>query len=150
MCDYSLEMYRSRPAQAGESLTTTRFPSGSIGLADSADPGCAVCMGEGTRLELNLSGHPEFAARHGLREIELATFTRLESGIYRDGVRFDSGVELSLQQIPCGVGVKFVDVVAEVGVDPTQPQQLREPVCTHDGTVVMPAIVPAMVMFPSR
>ena len=33
MCDYSLEMYGSRPAREGEIYVTTRFPSGSIGFA---------------------------------------------------------------------------------------------------------------------
>ena len=28
MCDYSLEMYGSRPAREGEHYVTTRFPSG--------------------------------------------------------------------------------------------------------------------------
>jgi len=37
MCDYSLEMYASRPARASEKYVTTRFPSGSIGLASPGD-----------------------------------------------------------------------------------------------------------------
>ncbi len=32
MCDYSLEAYRSRPAQQGEVYETIRFPSGSVGF----------------------------------------------------------------------------------------------------------------------
>ena len=38
MCDYSLEMYGSRPAREGEIYVTTRFPSGSIGFASAGDP----------------------------------------------------------------------------------------------------------------
>ena len=44
MCDYSLEMYGSRPAREGEIYVTTRFPSGSIGFASAGDPRTAVCM----------------------------------------------------------------------------------------------------------
>ncbi len=44
MCDYSLEMYISRPAREGERYVTTRFPSGSMGLAAPGQPGTAVCM----------------------------------------------------------------------------------------------------------
>lgn len=32
MCDYSLEAYRSRPAQLGEQYETHQFPSYSIGF----------------------------------------------------------------------------------------------------------------------
>ena len=32
MCDYSLEFYRSRPAQAGEKYETCCFPSGTVGF----------------------------------------------------------------------------------------------------------------------
>ena len=43
MCDYSLEVYGSRPAREGERYVTTRFPSGSIGLASVANTATAVC-----------------------------------------------------------------------------------------------------------
>jgi hypothetical protein len=45
MCDYSLEMYGSRPAREGEIYVTTRFPSGSIGFASAGDPRTAVSAG---------------------------------------------------------------------------------------------------------
>jgi hypothetical protein len=138
MCDYSLEMYQSRPARAGETLRTTRFPSGSIGMTDPAVPGCAVCMGDGTTLELD-GIPPELAARHGVATRAMASFVRLDTGLYRDGLRFENGVELSLQQLPPGIEVKFIDVVAEIGVDPAQPQVVREPLQTHDGPVLVPA-----------
>ncbi len=109
MCDYSLEMYSSRPAREGERYVTTRFPSGSMGLTAPGQPGTAVCMACDTRLALN--GIPaELAARHGLGEHEVATFIRLDSGVYRDGLRFENGVELSLQQIPVGVAMEVVPV----------------------------------------
>lgn len=109
MCDYSLEMYSSRPAREGERYVTTRFPSGSMGLTAPGQPGTAVCMACDTKLALN--GIPaELAARHGLGEHEVATFIRLDSGVYRDGLRFENGVELSLQQIPVGVAMEVVPV----------------------------------------
>ena len=52
----------------------------------------------------------EFAARHGLSEREEAIFVRLDSGVYRDGLRFANGTELSLQQIPVGVSMELVPV----------------------------------------
>lgn len=109
MCDYSLEMYVSRPAREGERYVTIRFPSGSMGLAAPGQPGTAVCMACDTTLAI--SGIPaELAVRHGLAEREEAIFVRLDSGIYRDGLRFANGVELSLQQIPAGVSMELVPV----------------------------------------
>ena len=52
MCDYSLEMYGSRPAREGELYVTTRFPSGSIGFASAGDPRTAVCMQCDTKVML--------------------------------------------------------------------------------------------------
>jgi hypothetical protein len=109
MCDYSLEMYGSRPAREGERYVTTRFPSGSMGLAAPGQPGTAVCMACDTKLAI--SDIPaELAARHGFAEREEATFIRLDSGVYRDGLRFANGIELSLQQLPVGVSMELVPV----------------------------------------
>lgn len=109
MCDYSLEMYGSRPAREGERYVTIRFPSGSMGLAAPGQPGTAVCMACDTQLAI--SDIPAaLAARHGLGEREVATFIRLDSGVYRDGLRFANGVELSLQQLPIGVSMELVPV----------------------------------------
>jgi hypothetical protein len=103
MCDYSLEVYGSRPAREGEHYLTTRFPSGSIGLASPAHAATAVCLNCDTALEID--GIPESLCReHGIQPHEDAVFIRLESGTYRDGVRFGNGVEVSLQAFPPGVG----------------------------------------------
>ena len=52
MCDYSLEMYASRPAREHERYVTTRFPSGSIGFASPGDCTTAVCVQYDTPLAL--------------------------------------------------------------------------------------------------
>ena len=104
MCDYSLEMYGSRPAQEFERYVTTRFPSGSIGLTSPGDCGTAVCVQYDTRLRLE--GIPgDLQARLGIGPVAEATFTRLEHGAYRDGVRFATGKCISLQQLGTGVGI---------------------------------------------
>ena len=65
MCDYSLEVYRSRPAQEGESYETYRFASGSIGFIAPGDTAVAVCMASDTRLRLE--GLPKSVQRfHGV------------------------------------------------------------------------------------
>lgn len=102
MCDYSLEVYGSRPAREGERYETTRFPSGTIGLTAPGAPGTAVCLACDTALRI--SGTPAALRREfRLGASETAVFTRLDSGSYRDAVRFTNGAEVSLQRFPTGV-----------------------------------------------
>ncbi|HLH12353.1 MAG TPA: hypothetical protein VKV77_10805 [Methylovirgula sp.] len=108
MCDYSLEMYASRPAREAERYVTTRFPSGSIGLASPGDCTTAVCVQYDTRLKLeNISN--DLQTRLGVKPEEEVVFARLEHGAYRDGIRFGNGKEVSLQLLGSGVGVTLVD-----------------------------------------
>jgi hypothetical protein len=120
MCDYSLEMYASRPAREGEIYQTTRFPSGSLGLASARDCGTAVCVQYDTRLRLE--NIPKTVRDTlGLTACEDVTFVRLETGAYRDGVRFDNGKEISLQQLGPGVRAtipKLIENVAPLRLEP--------------------------------
>jgi hypothetical protein len=50
MCDYSLELVRSRPAKVGDKLVTRDFGTGTRGFAAAYDPGLAVCVMPGTEL----------------------------------------------------------------------------------------------------
>ncbi|MEI2736299.1 MAG: hypothetical protein V9G24_16900 [Rhodoblastus sp.] len=104
MCDYSLEMYASRPARQSEIYTTSRFPSGSIGLVSAGDRSCAICVQYDTRLELTDIPAP-VRERYGLGERETVVFARIESGAYHDGVALKDGGIVSLQQIGPGVTV---------------------------------------------
>jgi hypothetical protein len=102
MCDYSLETYRSRPAQLGEKYETHRFPSFSIGFIAPCDPSTAVCMACDTKLRLE--GIPEKLQKaYFVTRNEDVTFTRLEDGPHHDGVRFGNGAEVTLQQLGTGV-----------------------------------------------
>jgi hypothetical protein len=104
MCDYSLEVYGSRPAREGERLVTSRFPSGTIGLSSPEAPGTPVCLNCDTSLAV--AEIPErLRQAHGLKEKEDATFTRLETGAYRDAIRFSNGAEISLQYLEPGMQV---------------------------------------------
>ena len=103
MCDYSLETYRSRPAQLGERYETHQFPSFSIGFIAPGDPSTAVCMACDTKL--SLEGIPEVVQRSlCVSANEEVTFTRLEGGPHHDGVRFANGAEVALQKLGAGVG----------------------------------------------
>ena len=102
MCDFSLEMYRTRLAREGETYTTARFPSGTIGLAPISGDATPVCVPYDTCLTLE-DISPELQSSLPVRAREEVTFVRLEQGPYRDGVKFASGVEISLQRLGPGV-----------------------------------------------
>jgi hypothetical protein len=103
MCDYSLETYRSRPAQLGERYETHQFQSYSIGFIAPGDPLTAICMA--CDMKLRLEGIPERVQRaKAVSANEDVTFTRLEKGFHHDGVRFTNGAEATLQEL--GPGVK--------------------------------------------
>jgi hypothetical protein len=111
MCDYSLEMYGSRPARESERYETVRFPSGSVGLASPGDCGTAVCVQYDTRMRLeNIPLHLQSSLR--IKSCEDATFIRLDHGAYRDGLRFDNGREISIQQLNSGVCAVIIPVDA--------------------------------------
>jgi len=102
MCDYSLEMYGTRPAQEGERYVTTRFRSGTVGLATPGDKETPICVQCDTKLRLE--GIPaELQQKLKLGPNEDAVFTRLDHGFWRDGVRFGNGKEASLQELSTGV-----------------------------------------------
>lgn len=111
MCDYSLEMYRSRPAVARERYETRRFASGSIGFTAPGDPETAICMACDTRIELS-DIPPETQQRLGVPQTTKVTFIRIEAGPHHDGIRFDDGLEVSLQHLGPGVTGYLVESLA--------------------------------------
>jgi hypothetical protein len=126
MCDYSLEHYQSRPARQGEEYVTHRFASGSIGFIAPTEPSVAVCMTCDMRLKVE--GLPILMrARLKVAGAEVVTFTRLDSGLYRDGVRFDNGELLSLQELGTGLKAQLVDALADP-LPAREPVAIRQPV----------------------
>ena len=110
MCDFSLELYRSRPAQVGERYKTHRFPSSTVGFIAPGDVSTAVCMAYDTRLRLE--GIPERvqSACRVMAE-EDVTFTRLETGLCHDGVRFANGAQVTLQRLGPSVKGYVIDAL---------------------------------------
>jgi len=104
MCDYSLETYGSRPAREGEKYTTTRFPSGTIGLAAAGNNTTPICVQCDTKLILE-DIPTVLQEKYGIASRAEATFARLERGPFHDGVKFANGREVSLQELNAGVSV---------------------------------------------
>ena len=122
MCDYSLEMYQSRPARVGEEYTSNRFPSGTVGFVVAGDQSVAICMECDWKLQLaNIS--PAVRATADVSENEVATFTQIDGPWHRDSVRFANGAVVSLQKL--GPGVRAW-LIPDRHVAPTTSQQVRE------------------------
>jgi hypothetical protein len=108
MCDYSLELYRSRPAVQEEQYTLHRFPSGTMGFVAGTDCETAVCMPAGARL--SLEGINETVQRaFSIGPAEAVTMIRLDvtGHAHRDAVRFANGREVLLQSLNAGVSARL-------------------------------------------
>jgi hypothetical protein len=124
MCDYSLELYRSRPATQEEQYTLHRFPSGTMGFVAGTDCETAVCMPAGARL--SLAGINETVQRaFSIGPAEEVTMTRLEvtGHAHRDAVRFGNGREVLLQSLNAGVTCTLAprDLDKVLGLETTTP-----------------------------
>lgn len=111
MCDYSLEIYKSRMAEEGEELTLMRFGTGTQGFAPN-NPGerdVAACVMPGAKLMLSHPTAPEPIIAEFTR-IELpCSVTMVADGIsveatigHRDAVKMPCGNVISLQKLPVG------------------------------------------------
>jgi hypothetical protein len=118
MCDYSLEVYRSQPAEAGERYTLERFASGSMGFTVGGQCNTAVCIPADARLIL--AGIGEIVQRaFGIGAVEEVTMTRLERGPHKDAVAFANGKVVSLQSLNAGLTAAVVDLAAPAKAQPT-------------------------------
>jgi hypothetical protein len=93
MCDYSLEVYGTQPAREGEKYVTSRFPSGTVGLAKAGGGTTAICVQCDTQLCLD-NIPQDLQVAYDVGPQEKVTFVRLENGPFRDGVRFRNGREM--------------------------------------------------------
>jgi hypothetical protein len=115
MCDYSLEMYGSRPAREGELYVTTRFPSGSIGFAAPGDPRIPVCVQCDTKVVLT-DVPVAMQATYGIGAEVETIFAQRDTGLYRDGLRLANGRFVSLQDLQPGIGAYIPTLLEREGV----------------------------------
>lgn len=123
MCDYSLEMYGSRPAREGELYVSTRFPSGSIGFAAPGDPRVPVCVQCDTKIVLT-DVPTSMQKTYGIGPEVETIFAQRETGLYRDGLRLKDGRFVSLQDLPPGVGA-YVPSLLERGATKRSGKNVR-------------------------
>ena len=128
MCDYSLELYRSRPATQEEQYTLRRFPSGTMGFTAARDCETAVCIPADARLRLEGIGEAVQQA-FGVGSTEEVVMTRLEGGAYahKDAVRFDNGKEVLLQSFNAGVTAELVVPASDRLTDREEMLLVRAP-----------------------
>ena len=115
MCDYSLELYRSRPATEEEQYTLRRFPSGTMGFTAARDCETAVCIPADARLRLTGIGEAAQQA-YSVKPIEEVVMTRIEGGAYahKDAVRFSNGREVLLQSFNAGMTAEVVAFTSDL------------------------------------
>ncbi len=114
MCDYSLELYRSRPAVVEEQYTLHRFPSGTMGFVSGGDCETAVCMPADAHLRLEGIGETVQRA-FAVGSVEEVVMTRLEvtGHAHRDAVRFSNGKEVLLQSLNAGITAEMVTSISD-------------------------------------
>ena len=119
MCDYSLEVYRSQPAEAGERYQLERFASGSMGFTVGGQCNTAVCIPADARLIL--AGISEIVQRaFGVGAIEEVSMTRLERGPHKDAVAFANGKMVSLQSLNAGLTCVVVSLTKPTSEKPEE------------------------------
>jgi hypothetical protein len=129
MCDYSLELYRSVPAVAGESYKLVRFGTGSMGFVAGASCDTAACMPAGAHLRLE-GIDPALQQTLGLEDTEQVVMTHLEGGLHKDAVRFDNGREISLQSLNPGLIATMFVPLPDLGLD--RLDEFEEPAMSRE------------------
>ena len=141
MCDYSLESFARRDAQAGDQLRTEKIGGyGSVGLVAPDAPQTAVCLRPGTRLIVS-DVPANLQKAWDIGQVAIATFQQRDvtlskglwgrDGRYRDGVRFDGWDRpfILFQEFPAGlaISVETVPVEAQVSAPPATAKEEARP-----------------------
>ena len=127
MCDYSLELYRSRPAVQEEQYTLHRFPSGTMGFTVGHDCETAVCIPADAHLRLEGIGETVQRA-FGIGPVEDVVMTRLEvtGHAHRDAVRLSNGKEVLLQSLNAGITAEIAAFPSDL-IDVPEVEVRRTP-----------------------
>ena len=131
MCDYSLHTVRSRPAEVGDKLITTRF-SDSItrGFSAPGEPNVAVCLRPGTELAFDKEAECKaalgFFASRKLRA-NVARFRQInmdQPGAHHDALEFPGGQIVLVTRLCEGQHATVIQLPASARVmNDAEPQR---------------------------
>lgn len=133
MCDYSLENYRNRPAQAGEILELQVFGSGTKGFVSPQQSDVAVCLMRGDTVLVASLPSPTPGIKLGANAtFEVKQRREFASGAvgHKDALQFEgvSGLVL-LQDLPEGLTIEVVSVLAPASSPSSRPAVAAETEC---------------------
>jgi hypothetical protein len=123
MCDFSLEMYKSRRAEKGDTLTTYKFATGTIGMCQPGEVHCPTCLQPGTELAFDAP----IRLTNGVELLHsTATFVQFECAVWertggpmrhRDGIETPDNQRYLLQNLAPGQTLSVLQVPAEPTVE---------------------------------
>lgn len=120
MCDYSLHLVASRPAQVGDKLVSTRFPSSTTrGFATSAEPDVAVCLLPGTEVAFARdaeceSAHTQFTRRNiGQKVARFRQINMDNQMAHHDALEFPDGQIVLVTDLVDGQHVTVLQLPAQ-------------------------------------
>jgi hypothetical protein len=139
MCDYSLHLIASRPAQVGDKLVATDFPKSiTRGFSAVGDPDTAVCLLPGTELAFEDDVHYDRAfSLFGKARIEqrVARFRQVnmdDPHVHHDALEFPGGQIVMVTRLVPGQRATVLQLPAsartDVGRVERHPEQSAEPV----------------------
>jgi hypothetical protein len=127
MCDYSLHLIASRPAQIGDKLVSTSFPHTTTrGFASVDDRNTAVCLLPGTELAFENEVRCETGLFLSWRlGHKVAKFRQVDTGrsnVHHDALEFPDGKTILLTQLCKGQRATVLQLPTRSGVTVDAPQ----------------------------
>lgn len=106
MCDYSLHVVSSRPAESAETIVTSAFPgTRTRGFSSPADPTTAVCLRPGTEMVFEENVYAEgLLFRRNIGE-RLARFRQIDldkPAQHHDALEFANGAVVLVTDLAIG------------------------------------------------
>jgi len=130
MCDYSLHAVASRPAEASESLVSTKFlGTHTRGFASSAEPTVAVCLRPGTEIAFEQNAYAEGTIFRKKIGAKLARFRQLDldkPAQHHDALEFSNGKIVKVTDLVLGQRVRIVQLPADPATKRTTTERTVE------------------------
>jgi hypothetical protein len=133
MCDFSLQMVKSRPAETGDKLVVTDFGHGTRGFAAAAGPAdVAVCVRPGTEIAFDQEiGRNTFLWFKMVIPHRVAIFRQINKdkmAVHHDALEFPDGNTVLLTSLTSGHTATVLQLPAAPRTADEAKQQERVPV----------------------